>query len=55
MPVEQCVAAVELDGVALPIIEAQRFDMREALQRPGKACRGVLPPENSTSAVREAG
>ena len=34
---------VEFDGVALAIVETNRLDTRETLQRPGKADRRVLP------------
>ena len=42
MPVEQAVAAVELDGVALAVVEAQRLHAREAAERPGEAGGGIL-------------
>lgn len=40
--VEQARAAVELDGVALAVVEAQRLHARKAVQRPGKAGGGIL-------------
>ena len=40
--VEQPVAAVELDGVALAVVEAQRLHARKAVQRPGEAGGGIL-------------
>ena len=40
--VEQPVAAVEFDGVTLPVVEAEHFDARKALQRPGEAGGGIL-------------
>ena len=43
MPASRSVAAFELDGVALAVVEAERFDPRKALQRPGQAGRGILP------------
>ena len=39
---EQPVAAVEFDGVALAVGEAERFDPRKTLQRPGEAGGGIL-------------
>ncbi len=41
--VEQIGAAFEFDGVALAVVEAERFDPRKALQRPGQTGRGILP------------
>ena len=35
--------AFEFDDVALTVVEAQRFDPRKALQRPGQTGRGILP------------
>ena len=40
--VEQAVPALQLDGVALPVVEAEHFDAFEALQRPGEAGGGIL-------------
>ena len=42
MPAKQIVAARKLDGVTLPVIEAEHFDARKALQRPGEAGGGIL-------------
>jgi len=39
---EHRAAAVQLDTVALPIVEANGLDMREAGKRPGEASRRVL-------------
>lgn len=39
---EQPVAAIELDGVALAVREAKRLHAREAAQRPGEAGGGIL-------------
>ena len=41
----------ELDAVALAVVEADRLDALEALQRPGEAEVESCPPENSTSAA----
>ena len=41
--VQKPVAAGELDRMALAIVETERFDAREPLQRPGEAGRGILP------------
>ena len=40
---QQIVAAFELDGVTLAVVEAEHFDARKALQRPGQAGGGILP------------
>jgi hypothetical protein len=40
---EQGLSRVELDGVALPVIEADSLDTLIALERPREASRGVLP------------
>ena len=40
--VEQAVPALQLDGVALPVIESEHFDALKALQRPGEAGGGIL-------------
>ncbi|MGY4337458.1 hypothetical protein ACVWW3_002364 [Bradyrhizobium sp. LM2.9] len=40
--VEQLVAAGQLDGMALAVIEPQRFHARKAVQRPGEAGGGIL-------------
>ena len=34
---------LKLDGVALPVSEADGLDARKALERPGQAYRGILP------------
>jgi hypothetical protein len=39
---EQVIAALEFDDVALAVVETQRLDPRETVQRPGEAGRGVL-------------
>jgi hypothetical protein len=41
--VEQAVAAFKLDDMALTVIEAEHFDARKTLQRPGEAGGGILP------------
>ena len=50
---QQPVAAFKLDRVALAVAEAERFDARKALQRPGQAGGKSCPPENSSSAVSD--
>src|ERR1019366_8469132 len=42
--VQQSVAALKLDGVTLPVVEAEHFDARKALQRPCEAGGGILSP-----------
>src|SRR5438552_13360362 len=39
---QQALAACEFDRVTLAIVEAERFDMRKALQGPGQAGGGIL-------------
>ena len=50
---EQAVAAFELDGVALAVVETQRFDAREAVSAQARQVVESCPPENSTSAVSD--
>jgi hypothetical protein len=40
---EDLMAAVHLDGVALPVVEPDGFDVLIAVERPRKASGGVLP------------
>jgi hypothetical protein len=48
---------VELDAVALAVVEADRLDARIALERPGKAGRGILSSgeEDQRSAGQDQG
>jgi hypothetical protein len=39
---KQALAARKLDGVTLPVVEAEHFDARKARQRPGQAGGGIL-------------
>ena len=48
---EQAVAAIELDGVALAVVEPQRLDAREAVSAQARHVVESWPPENRTSAV----
>src|SRR6185312_2938512 len=41
--VKQALAASQLDGVALAVVESQRLDAGEPAQRPGEAGCGILP------------
>jgi hypothetical protein len=41
-PIQQPVAARKLDGMTLPIIEAEHFDAGKALERPCETGGGVL-------------
>ena len=52
-PLANARAHVELDDVALPIIEADGLDAGKALQRPGEADRGILAAGEQNQRVVE--